>query len=169
MAQRQNSPHPQEIRQTILRADKELKVKDLAMTNKEAEAIELLEKIDKHIIHHTCGYTVTQDLKTLKDYVNQAIALLRKEQPPASDFTAIVRKAIIDNGREHSGFYDTAKLLEACTIIDTSEASRKDLLDACELGLGIAKWTNDVSNVPKVLKGDIRVIEAAIAKAKKEG
>ena len=49
------------------------------------------------------------------------------EQPTAGDFTKEVRAAMIDNGREHSGFYDTRKLFEACDRLDSAEAENKQL------------------------------------------
>jgi hypothetical protein len=153
------------------------------MNQETKEGIELLEKVDKHIIHHTCGYTVTQDLKTLKDYVQQALALLRKEQPPAGEFTERIRdclnavskktnqdpnrctlRQIVDNL--------SAYLREACAIIDSSEASRKELVEACEsidifLSLDFPKmtpteWAITVGNLKTLLV-------PVIAKAKKEG
>lgn len=47
-------------------------------------------------------------------------------------------------------------------------AAAPNLLEACEIGLQIAKWTAQVRNAPKALAKDIETIEAAIAKAKKE-
>lgn len=56
-------------------------------------AIELLKKIDKHIVRHTGGYCVTQDLETLKGYVQEALASL---QAPAgelsNDLSLLIRK-----------------------------------------------------------------------------
>lgn len=45
------------------------------------KAIELLRKVDRHILHHTEGYCLTQDLKTLKEYIQQALAELEKQEP----------------------------------------------------------------------------------------
>lgn len=49
-----------------------------------------------------------------------------EQQPTAGEFTKEVRAAMIDNGREHSGFYDTCKLFEACDRLDRAEARSID-------------------------------------------
>ena len=69
-------------------------------------------------------------------------------------------------------------LKEACKIIGKSEASRKELLEACKIGLekalGITNIANKVGIAPdtpgrREADKDIKQIEAAIAKAEKEG
>ena len=141
------------------------------------KAIALLKKVDKHIIQHTCGYTVTQDLKTLKEYVQQALALL-KQQPTAGEFTKKIRSFVKLYENETPRRAEITFLQEACDRLDRAESINKDLLTACEIGLkkalGIIRIANEV-NIPLDTQGrrendkDIKQIKAAIAKAKKEG
>lgn len=104
------------------------------------DVIDLLEKVDKHIIHHTCGYTTTQDLKTLKDYVQQALILL-KQQPTPGEFTMRFR-AYLD-GEYRAILLEPSKSMnrpevqvvlkkqllseakEACDRLDSAEAENK--------------------------------------------
>lgn len=128
------------------------------------EVIELLEKIDRHIIHHTCGYAVTQDLKTLKDYVQQALTLLKqqpkdeaakffeqtKEQPPAGEFTRKFRVLLATQDR-------TAVVQDAyvlCDRLDRAEARSIDCPNrpASKTEIGMAKRICDYQDEVRELK-----------------
>ena len=63
------------------------------------------------------------------EIMQQAIDILSEpgSEPEPTEFTKEVRAAIIDNGRENSGFYDTCKCLEACDIIDSLTAENAKL------------------------------------------
>ncbi len=127
--------------------------------NQEEQAIALLEKVDKHIIHHTCGYTVTQDLKTLKDYVRQAVTLL-KQQPAAGDFTKKFRILLATQDRT----VVVRDAYKACDRLDRAASTNKDLLAACKDCAATFVGLQEGSIGWQAMKK----VEAAISKAKKE-
>ncbi len=101
-----------------------------------------------------------------------------KEQPPASEFTKECREAVIEGPVEHRHSIWVKRLLEACAIIDRSEASRKELLEACEaqhnaidilFAMLIEKDEKFLPSKSGQPWAAVQQGNAAIAKAKKEG
>lgn len=150
------------------------------------EAIDYIEKAKTHL--ERFGGSSSH----CYDYLNQALAIL-KEQPSAGEFTKKCREKYgykfmkVCRWNIHCG----KAFKEACDIIDTSEASRKDLLEACltshkpiwfseyatfaevcSLKPTMAVYKQRFVGLAKFLRscvGEAEKIEAAIAKAQKEG
>lgn len=154
-----------------------------------SETTDLLEEAKRHIAttHICCP-------KKVRECLDQALELL-KQQPPAGDFTKECQQWL--NGLSEtteSGYvlFETGKLLRrACARLDTSEASKADLLEACEnspaadMFVSFANFAEQCTEKPSmaIYKGRFlglatflrscvdraEKMEAAIAKAKKEG
>ena len=100
---------------------------------------------------------VQVDLRRWIGNINQALTLL-KQQPTAGEFTKNIREDFSDLP-EGMMDYTIASLLEACDIIDTAEAIKKDLLEACEELI-----ENEPFGVTPYFDEALRKVEAAIAK-----
>jgi len=109
--------------------------------------------------------------KKVEEYIDQALAL--SKQQPASDFSEKTREEF----GGHTNWPDWAihkRLMEACAIIDTSEASRKDLRAALENArvsikiMSLPRLDESAASNDDILKVMDASFEAAIAKDKRE-
>ena len=103
------------------------------------------------------------------EIMQQAIDILSEpgSEPEPTEFTKEVRAAIIDNGRENSGFYDTCKCLEACDIIDSLTAENAKLKLAIDYANALIKGaTMRISTLEAELKAKDELIQTILRNVK---
>ena len=156
------------------------------------EAIALLEKAKKALHYQSTGF----------DYIDQALAILKQPKDQPTEFTKKCKAmaevflestekltekkltALLDSNWNGVGFImrifgdllegrlAAKEALEICDRLDESEASRKELLEACKavkirihfIGLPSEPMNKNGTDWSK----EIALLEAAIAKAEKE-
>lgn len=120
---------------------------------------------------------------SMKNAIDEALTLLKAEQPPASDFTKNMRdqckahEGLSTYGKATSGNYLAKKLVIACDRLDASEAAIKELVSACEmikkrlLTHGDGDWDDGcfyyAGHSAPELEEPLNLIKAAITKYKK--
>jgi hypothetical protein len=159
----QNPTHPQEIRQVILRSDKDVE----EIERMRQEIIDLLEKIkNSRTVTGPTDERLSVILE-LKEIASQALTLL-KQQPTASEFTNRIRTEPYDPKWKHTVILRTEDRDGLCDRLDTAEAINKDLLELCEEFMEIADDGSARFDDP-VLGSIYLRAPITIAKAKKEG
>lgn len=147
--------------------------------------IELLEEISERcsiIESNSVNYNVQEQIRILTGYrqgvgrndgsgiVDQALTL-SKQQPPAGEFTRVCRIHLDNCGKGNYPQNTRINMAEttlrkACELLDSSEASKADLLEACE-GL-MEKADNGSADFDDPEPGSI-YLKAIVAIAKAKG
>ena len=140
------------------------------------EIIDLLEKASGDICEAQMSREKFDSLSLARQKIAHALTLF-KQQPTAGEFTKKLRN---DIGKYKYGYQDKLKVSaiveqseELCDRLDRAEAINKELLEACRVTLGwyskMAACEQPDCRVCREQKKQKDQVEAAIAKAKKEG
>lgn len=125
------------------------------MSRKEAiaklkEALEIKKQISPDYTEETIKYAA--DLMMV--HIEDALQLLTKEQPPASEFTkekrryfTVLPEELCDSLAQKTARHCSLTIQELCDRLDTSEAAIKELVEVCDK---VRDWL-DTSSLQQVL------------------